>query len=342
LRLRLGPRFFVVPAPLQKARKRSPRAHYPLRDLRLVALAASALALQAVQSHAAAAGRILLAPRGGTFYSEDVLNPDVVKRGNLYYLFFSGNQAPTDVGDWRTGVASSRNPLGGFRVLPQMQAEFLNGGTRVIGRAFVQFATPLDFSQPAFYKSRDLAHWRRGTQMPAGPAGSWNALQSDAFYDQSGCVYFAARPGPGGADIGVRRYLGRGRWGHAELIFQRGVPGTWDSLDLGEPAIFRYRNQRYMLYVGLGNYGGARQVGLARFTGLGWQRVGKRPVIAAGTAAWNAQNAIDPSPLVAGSKLYVYYAGGRRPSLGGNMRGTIGVRVFNLSALAAHAAHNRL
>jgi hypothetical protein len=315
---------------------------YALRGLRLVALAATLLALQALLSHAAAAGPILLAPRAGTFYSQDVLNPDVVKRGNVFHLFFSGNQAATDAGDWRTGVAVSHNPLGGFRVLPQMQAEFLNGGTRVIGKAFVQFATPLDFSQPALYKSRDLTHWQRGTQMPAGAAGSWNALQSDPFYDQSGRVYFAARPGPGGADIGVRRYLGHGRWGNAELVFRRGVPGTWDSLDLGEPAIFRFGKQRFMLYVGLGDYGGARQIGLARLTRQGWKRVGRRPLIAAGTTAWNAQNAIDPSPLVVGSKLYVYYAGGRRPSLGGNMRGTIGIRVFNLAALVAHAARNRL
>lgn len=284
----------------------------------------------------------MLLPRAGTFYSQDVLNPDVVRRGNLYYLFFSGNRAATDAGDWRTGVAVSRSPTGGFHVLPQVQAPFLNGGTRVIGKTFVQMATPTDFGQPRIYKSRNLRTWKQGAAMPAGIPGSWNAFQSDPYYDASGRVYFAARPGPGGADLGVRRYFGNGKWGAARTVLRRGAPGAWDATDLGEPSVFSYGKERFMLYAGLGQSGGARQVGLARLTPQGWKRVGKHPLIAAGGAPWYRKNAIDPSPLVVGNKLYVYFGGGKRTSLGGNMDGTIGVRTFNVRALAAHAARNRL
>jgi hypothetical protein len=200
--------------------------------------------------------RVLLTPKAGTFYSNDVLNPDVVKRRNLYYLFFSGNQAATDAGAWHTGVAVSKNPFRDFRVLPRMQADFLNGGTRLFGKQFVQMATPPDFGQPRVYKSRDLSHWRRGAMMPAGAPGAWNAYQSDPFYDASGLVYFASRPGPSGADIGVRRYLGGGKWSAARRVLARGAVGTWDSLDLGEPATFRSGKQHFMLYGGLGIPGG--------------------------------------------------------------------------------------
>jgi hypothetical protein len=77
-------------------------------------------------------------------------------------------------------------------------------------------------------------------------------------------------------------------------------------------------------------------------TKRGWQRVGNRPLIAAGGPAWKAENAIDPSPLVVGNRLYVYYAGGRRSSLGGNMTGTIGARIFDLQALASNASRGHL
>jgi hypothetical protein len=42
------------------------------------------------------------------------------------------------------------------------------------------------------------------------------------------------------------------------------------------------------------------------------------------------QNAIDPEPLVERGRLYLYFGGGQRPSLGGNMNGTIWLRVYGL------------
>ena len=73
--------------------------------------------------------RVVLAPAPGTFYSVDVLNPDVVRTRHGYRLYFSGNDRRTDAGFWRTGVARSDSPTGRFRVDPGVRLRFLNGGT---------------------------------------------------------------------------------------------------------------------------------------------------------------------------------------------------------------------
>ena len=86
-----------------------------------------------------------------------------------------------------------------------------------------------------------------------------------------------------------------------------------------------------MLYGGLAEDGKPRQIGVAVQTSDGWRRCGAGPLIPAGDG-WYSQNAIDPEPLVVGNRLYVYFAGGTRASLGGNMNGTIGVRTYLLRA----------
>src|SRR6266536_4579772 len=132
-------------------------------------------------------------------------------------MFFSGNAEHAARGDWRTGVAVSRSPSGPFRVLPGIAAPFLNGGTRVFRNTLAQVATPTDFSQPVMYRTTNLRSWQASPPMPAPPLGMWNALQSDPYYDLSGRVYFAGRPGPSGADIESRRYVDSGHWGKARV-----------------------------------------------------------------------------------------------------------------------------
>jgi hypothetical protein len=84
-----------------------------------------------------------------------------------------------------------------------------------------------------------------------------------------------------------------------------------------------------MLYGGLGGHGEPRHIGLARLTRKGWRRCGREPFISAGRR-WYVRNAIDPEPQIVGDKLFVYFGGGVFPSLGGDMRGTIGLRVYRL------------
>jgi hypothetical protein len=65
-----------------------------------------------------------------------------------------------------------------------------------------------------------------------------------------------------------------------------------------------------------------------------WRRCGTAPLIAAGKD-WYSKNAIDPEPHVADGVLYVYFGGGRRIGLGGNLDSVIGVRAYRLEDLRA-------
>jgi hypothetical protein len=270
--------------------------------------------------------RVLLRPRPGTFYSIDALNPDVVRTPGGYRLYFSGNDQPSAAGDWHTGVAFADSPLGPFRVRARAQFAFLNGGTvRARGR-YYHGATGA--AGPALYRSRDGLRWHKFADVPQPAVPAWDAIRSDLYLvaRRDGLdIYYAGRPGPSGADLGVLRYR-HGRFVNSEALIGR-LPGAWDGLDLGEPAVFRARGRTYMLYGGLGENGGPRRIGIAYRTPAGW-RTCSRPLL--DVSPRYPQNAIDPEPVVHNGRLYVYFGGGVTPSLGGNMNGTIWVRVYRL------------
>jgi hypothetical protein len=271
--------------------------------------------------------KVILRPRPTTFYSVDVLNPDVVKSGGRYLLFFSGNRSRTAAGDWRTGLATAPRPLGPWRVDTRMHTDFLNGGTAWVAQAFYQAASSP--RGPAVFRSVDGLRWRFWKPIPQPRGESWRRLESDFSLSRAPeglRLFFAGRPSPSGADIGTARY-GNGSWRDFRRIIVR-TPGTWDSVDLGEPASFRARGRTYMVYSGLGANGKARHVGLAYATSDGWHRCAG-PFIRAGERAY-PQNAIDPEPLVTGNRLFIFFGGGRRPSLGANMNGVIVVRSYSL------------
>ena len=204
--------------------------------------------------------RQLIRPKPGTFYSVDVLNPDIVRWRGRYLLFFSGNSVHHAQGLWRTGVAVARTPLGPFRVDRRLRAEFFNGGTAAWRGRLVQgvdWPTSSWFPWPMLYESRDGIDWRRVSTMPMSPnSRRWDSIISDLSVDPRGGrldVYFAGRTGQTGADLGVRRYS-NGRWGRTRLVLRRGGPGTFDAFDLGEPEIFRARGQTYLVYSAMAGF----------------------------------------------------------------------------------------
>jgi hypothetical protein len=274
--------------------------------------------------------QVVLRPRSGTFYSVDVLNPDVVKLGRRYLLLFSGNSARTEAGSWHTGLAVSRRPDGPFRVKRGVREDFLNGGTALYRGRLLHGATVPARREPVLFASRQGEDWREVESMPAGKPSSWRFFQTDlSLYPRRGGVevYYAGRIGTTGADIGVAWWSG-GDWRGFRRVLTRKA-GSWDGLDLGEPTVFTIGKREYMLYAGLGQSGAPRSVGLARREGDRWIRCGTSPFISAGRG-WYRGNAIDPEPLVVKDRLFVYFGGGLGSSLGGNMRGSIGLRVYRL------------
>jgi hypothetical protein len=275
---------------------------------------------------------VILRPASGSFYSRDVLNPDVVRYRGRYLLYFSGNATATQGGGWRTGVAVARHPLGPYRVNRHMKAPFLNGGTALQAGRLYQAATSIASGVGELFTSRNGLDWRRIAHVPNGAPDSWDRWRFDLSLASRGGgleLLFAGRAGSIGAELGGTRLVD-GRWGRPRRILSR-RPGAWDGLDLGEPVEFR-AGRRYLLYSGLGTAGAPRNIGLAYRQRDGqWRRCGADPFIASGGPGYR-KNAIDPEPLVVGNRLYVYFGGGRVPSLGADMNGVIVARAYSLSA----------
>jgi hypothetical protein len=275
--------------------------------------------------------QVVLGPKAGTFYSVDALNPDVVRHSeHRYLLFFSGNSAHTDAGDWRTGVAVGTRPEGPYRVDRRVRERFFNGGTALVNGRFLHGANVPERTEPLLYSSSDGRRWRPRSLMPQPTEFSWRLWQSDLFLRprRGGLdVYFAGRPGPEGADLGVARYH-RGRWsGFRRILAKLGEEGQ--EVDLGEPAVFRARNRNYLLYVVQPANGVGRHIQLAFFSGGEWRRCPGAPFIGRAGPVY-PQNAIDPEPMVVGKRLYVFFGAGQRPSQGGNMQGSIVLRTYPL------------
>lgn len=274
--------------------------------------------------------RVVLRPKAETFYSVDVLNPDLVRRGNRWLLFFSGNSAQHDAGEWRTGLATSHSVSGRFRVRRSALGSFFNGGTVLTGGRFLHGANLEGRIEPVLFSGRRPAAWREVSPMPFPEEWNWRRWQSDLYLDPRRDrldIYFAGRPGPGGADLGLAHFDQGHWWGFRQVLARE--EGRWDQLDLGEPAVFRAGGNTYMLYGGLRMTGEPRHIGLAVKQGGRFTPCGNRPLIAA-HRPWASQNAIDPEPVVAGKRLHVFYGGGRRPSLGGDMHGVILHRSYRL------------
>ena len=236
----------------------------------LAALAAAAVvAVSPCQIGEVVSERVVLRPRSGTFYSIDVLNPDVIRWRDGYLMFFSGNRAATDAGVWATGVAVAERPEGPYRVL-QRVGDFYNGGTARWRRQLWHGASDRD-GAPILLRSSDGLAWRKVAGLPENQA--WRAITSDLYARSVGerlRVYFAGRSGATGADLGSVTYLGRRRWHGFRKVMRR--ENGWDRLDLGEPAVFSLQGRQLMLYGGLGENGEPRHVGLAYKDGSAWRR----------------------------------------------------------------------
>ena len=181
------------------------------------------------------AKRPLLLPSPSTFYSVDVLNPDVVRKGRTYYMFFSGNREHTPAGLWRTGLATSRSPLGPFRVQRGLRGTFLNGGTTMWRGRFWQATSHYRYGN-VLMSSRNGRRWRRVAQIPA--PDEWPTI-ADFYLRPRGNglrAYMLVRATNGAAVGGTIAALDwrHGKWSGFRTLLAPG-PLAWENTDLGEP-----------------------------------------------------------------------------------------------------------
>jgi hypothetical protein len=282
-------------------------------------------------------GRQLVAPHPGTFYSVDALNPDIVAFHRRYFMYFSGNDRHTAKGEWRTGLAIATSPTGPFRVQGDLEGNYLNGGTTVWqGHLWhVVEDNPVEGTDvhSELSVSNNGIHWRHQSSLPGFTAKGITYRGADFFLEPEGSrlgVYMLAVPPAGGIGRSLAfASFSDGHWSgfHIVLNIKSAASLPWASADLGEPATFYAADKHYLLFVGLAQHTLTRSIGLARESTNGWVVCSNAPATPNG-ARWGPASSIDPSPLVVGNRLYLYYGATRTAGLAANLGGSIGVRIF--------------
>ena len=222
-------------------------------------------------------GSQLLAPHHGTFYSVDVLNPDIVAYHGRYFMYFSGNDSHSAKGDWRTGLAIATSPTGPFHVQTGLEGDYLNGGTTVWrGRLWhVVENKPVEGPdiQSELAWSTDGVHWHHESFLPGFTADGVTYRGADFFLTPKGphlSLYMLAVPPNGGIgrSLAFASYA-NGRWSdfHINLGINTVAALDWANADLGEPATFDSGDKHYLLFVGLAEDKLTRSIGLARRVG---------------------------------------------------------------------------
>lgn len=123
--------------------------------------------------------------------------------------------------------------------------------------------------------------------------------------------------------IGVARSRDGIRWEKlvSNPMLAPGPPGSFDEAGVGEPAVWQSNGFYWMLYTGR-NFAERRRLGLARATdGIHWTKL---PTVFTGASAWDSKVICDPTVLVDGGKIDVWFGGGDVASPDENLHGKIG------------------
>jgi hypothetical protein len=277
----------------------------------------------------------LLVPRAGTFFSVDVLNPDVVVFRGHYFLYFSGNASPKPLGAWQTGLAVASSPTGPFHVVAGFRGNYLNGGTTVWDGRLWHLVEDNPAYRGELASSDNGITWRHESFLPRFAEAGVTYSGADFFVEPEGRrlgVYMLAvsRSGKIGRSLAFVSYAD-GHWSgfHIILSIKAVAHLPWARADLGEPAAYHGTGTHYLLFVGLKRIGLIRSIGLAKQTITGWRVCGDTPALS-NKSTWGAASAVDPSPLVVGQRLYLYYGATKRNGLNADLGGAIVVRVFRL------------
>lgn len=282
-------------------------------------------------------GSQLLAPRPRTFYSVDALNPDVVFFHGNYLMYFSGNDRHTAAGQWREGLAIATSPTGPFRVQKDFEGNYLNGGTAVWHERLWHIVedSPVESSaiRSEIAVSNDGIHWRHESFLPGFTKAGITYHGADFWLEPQGThlgVYMLLVPPQGGIgrSLGFASYAA-GHWSDFHIIVPIGATASlpWASADLGEPATFHAGGKHYLLFVGLAEPSLTRSIGLASKTATAWSVCNDQPALPNG-ARWGPASSIDPSPLIVGDHLYLYYGATETRGLAADLGGSVGVRAF--------------
>jgi predicted GH43/DUF377 family glycosyl hydrolase len=272
----------------------------------------------------------------------DALNPSVVRTpaGLLnFYSVFDGTS-------WRTEIASSTDGIHwqpGHTVMRPDPRSWHGSYIAANGSALLDAgqywhwfeAGPRSALRVGLARSADARTWRAEPQpvLERGPYMSWDERDvADPYVIRIDPYFYMYYLGQDRADpprqrIGVARSSDGVHWTKlvSNPVLELGAPGSFDEADLGEPAVWNSQGFYWMLYTGT-DYTAQRRLGLARSTdGVRWQKL---PAVFAGTQPWNSKVLCDPTVLVDGSEIRVWFGGGDVASPDERLHGQIGYGVL--------------
>ncbi|MEN6600987.1 MAG: hypothetical protein ABFD86_01130 [Bryobacteraceae bacterium] len=277
----------------------------------------------------------------GEWDGVDTLNPAIVMRGGTYYNFYSGFDGKT----WHTGLATSADGLEWTRrgkvLSPKpetWEGDYIAAnGTALLSGGMFLYWYQAGGRRPSigFATSADGTHWTREPLpvLQPGPRGSWDERgvadpcviwKKDAFY-----MYYLGQDRAGRQRLGVARSTGGKRWEklRSNPVMELGPEGAFDENGLGEPAVWTEYGWYWMLYTGR-DRAENRRLGLARSRdGVHWHRASDKAVFEGGQS-WNSKVVCDPSVLVDGGIVRVWFGGGDAASPDEHLNGQIGLAIL--------------
>jgi predicted GH43/DUF377 family glycosyl hydrolase len=278
----------------------------------------------------------------GEWDSVDTLNPSVVRRDDRYYNFYSGFDGRT----WRTGLAVSPDGSTWSKHGPVLspdpkswEGDYIaaNGSALVVRGKFWYWYQAGRPPRIGLAISEDGVNWKRIPKpvLDLGPRGAWDERAvADPYVIHAGDVYYMFYLGEDRARrqrLGLARSRDGVRWHklRSNPILELGEPGTFDEVGLGEPAVWASHGWYWMLYTGRDRLE-RRRLGLARSPdGVRWTRVSRHPVLRV-PGDWAAEVVCDPSVLVEGDQLRVWFGGGDRRRPDERLNGQIGLALLRL------------
>jgi predicted GH43/DUF377 family glycosyl hydrolase len=268
-------------------------------------------------------------PRGSF---ADALNPSVAGAFNLYSAFdgktWHTALATSDDGrQWRTqGIVLSPDPRtweGGYIAA--------NGSVLAHdGQLWYWYeAAPRGAHRIGLARSNDAKAWRKepAPVLDHGPVGAWDErVVADPYVIRIApffYMYYLGQDRAARQRLGVARSADGLHWEKLRTnpILELGANGAFDEAGLGEPAVWQSHGFYWMLYTGrdVREY---RRLGLARSTdGVHWTRL---PTVFAGAQPWNSKVLCDPTVVVDGDRIQVWFGGGDVASPDENLQGQIG------------------
>ncbi len=275
--------------------------------------------------------------RGDGWESRDVLNPSVTRRGAGALLnLYSGYDGHT----WRTGLATSADGVGwekhGVILSPDPQtweSSYIaaNGSALPCGDEICYWyeAGPRERLRVGLARSSDGRTWRKEPKpvLETGPYASWDEYDvADPYViriEPYFYLYYLGQDRARRQRLGVARSKDGLHWEklRSNPVLEIGDIGAFDEDALGEPAVWMAHGFYWMLYTGR-DTAGNRRLGLARSTdGVHFQKL---PVVFGGTEAWNSKVLCDPTVLVEGDTVRVWFGGGDAARPDENLNGQIG------------------